>query len=34
MTSYTQPNIDQTYESKISQPICIRNDWALAARLK
>ena len=33
MASYTQPNIDQIYESEISQPIGIRNDWVLAARL-
>ena len=32
MTSYTQPNFDQIWWKKISQPICIRNVWFFAVQ--
>ena len=32
MTSYTQPNFDQIWWKKISQPICNRNVWFFAVR--
>ena len=32
MTSYTQPNFDQIWWKRTSQPICIRNVWFFAVR--